>query len=332
MRRIGLIGYCCDTGLGLVTRDFHRHLPFDSWLVIKHPMLGVAYDRLDESCEVYQEERSGIQVINWLERLDAVFSVQSAYIPWLWRLCKKMGKSIGLMPNAEWLQLDLPSTNLVDRFIAPTQDCAALLAAAGFADRTVYIPHVIDTSRFAFKCRRKAELFLHCRGWGGYSERKGTAVFIEAARRCPEIPFALRFQREVDTDIPPNVQVFGVANTPEELYNVGDVAIQPSKWEGVGLQIIEAMACGLPTIVCDAAPMNEHVVERSLCVTADPTIVRIGRKNWTAWHMNIDHLVSIVRSLYRQPIEHMSARARQAMQDRSWDRLRASYIDAIFSL
>ena len=43
------------------------------------------------------------------------------------------------------------------------------------------------------------------------------------------------------------------------LYQESDVAILPSKWEGLGLTFLEAIGCGLPIITVDAPPMNEFV-------------------------------------------------------------------------
>jgi glycosyltransferase involved in cell wall biosynthesis len=39
-----------------------------------------------------------------------------------------------------------------------------------------------------------------------------------------------------------------------DLYLKGDIAIQPSRWEGIGLNILESMACGLSVILPNAEP------------------------------------------------------------------------------
>ena len=44
---------------------------------------------------------------------------------------------------------------------------------------------------------------------------------------------------------------------PAALYREGDAFIQPSKLEGIGFSVLEAVACGLPVITLDAPPMNE---------------------------------------------------------------------------
>jgi 1,2-diacylglycerol 3-alpha-glucosyltransferase len=43
------------------------------------------------------------------------------------------------------------------------------------------------------------------------------------------------------------------------LYHLGDVYVYPSRLDGIGLSIPEALACGLPVITCDHPPMNEFV-------------------------------------------------------------------------
>jgi 1,2-diacylglycerol 3-alpha-glucosyltransferase len=44
------------------------------------------------------------------------------------------------------------------------------------------------------------------------------------------------------------------------LYHLGDVYVYPSRLEGIGLTIAEALASGLPVITTDSPPMNEFVV------------------------------------------------------------------------
>jgi len=43
------------------------------------------------------------------------------------------------------------------------------------------------------------------------------------------------------------------------LYHLGDVYAYPTRLEGIGLTVAEALACGLPAIVPDCPPMNEFV-------------------------------------------------------------------------
>ena len=46
------------------------------------------------------------------------------------------------------------------------------------------------------------------------------------------------------------------------LFASADVCLAPSRWEGLGLHLYEAMALGLPVITNDAPPMNEVIADR----------------------------------------------------------------------
>lgn len=327
--QVGIVGYCCSTGLGIVAQDFYKHLPFARWLVAENTFLGVDRAQLDSSCRIVDSSFTATNLEAWLKGLDAVFSVEHGYVPGLWTLAKARGVKIVLMPNAEWFRPDAPEMQLVDSFIAPTLACAEMLEQTGFGSKTSYIPHAVDGERFAFRRRERAEIFLHCRGLGGYKARKGTDIFLEAARRCPEVRFIIQYQRPLETRCPGNVELLGPTAKPEEQYLKSDVAIQPSRWEGAGLQILEAMSCGLPTIVPDGPPMNEYPADKLLCIQALPNPVMIENKPWVSWEMDVNSLVQTIKQLHHQPIAHMSERARAQMELRSWPRLKPDYMRAL---
>lgn len=60
-----------------------------------------------------------------------------------------------------------------------------------------------------------------------------------------------------------NIKIISGTVPREEIitmYQNSDVAVLPSKWEGLGLTFLESIGCGLPIITVDAPPMNEFVV------------------------------------------------------------------------
>src|SRR5207237_5390191 len=100
----------------------------------------------------------------WLDGLDTVFGIKGI-VPGLWSRAKARGIRTVLMPNAEELLLEGDELGSIDLFIGSTRACCELLAQSGFGSRTEYIPRAIDTERFAFQRRERANVFLHCRGW-----------------------------------------------------------------------------------------------------------------------------------------------------------------------
>lgn len=71
-----------------------------------------------------------------------------------------------------------------------------------------------------------------------------SSPFGEAARHDPRI--------EIISDDLPAAEYF-------QLFAGCDVSLAPSRWEGLGLHLYEAVAFGLPTITNDAPPMSEMV-------------------------------------------------------------------------
>jgi glycosyltransferase involved in cell wall biosynthesis len=327
-KSVGLVGFACDTGLGNAASTFAEHLPFARRLVLAHPTFGINPTRLDDRCALGSLDMPGEAVDSWLDGLDAVFAIQAGYAPDLWRRARARGILTVLMPNAEWFAPRHPDIALIDRFIAPTLSCAEMLAEAGLGERTVFIPHAIDTHRFAFRRRARAERFLHVRGWGD-GDRKGTAFVVEAARQCPEIPFIIRTQTPIPGALPANVELLGAVASPEALYADGDVAIQPSRYEGVGLPILEAMAAGLPTLVPDVPPMNEYAAGPELIVKSGRTTHSLVGHPFPVAEVDVDDLAHAIRRLHGQPIGGLSEAARRRMEERSWDRLRPDYLDAL---
>lgn len=108
---------------------------------------------------------------------------------------------------------------------------------------------------------------------GGYlSKRKPTDAVLEAflAVDDPRARLVLKIQDEAQgrelagqaRSRDPRIEVI-VGDLPAEahlrLFAGCDVSLAPSRWEGLGLHLYEAVAFGLPTITNDAPPMNEMV-------------------------------------------------------------------------
>lgn len=90
--------------------------------------------------------------------------------------------------------------------------------------------------------------------------------------------------------------------TAPGLYHLGDVYVYPSRLEGIGLTIAEAMACGLPAIVTNEGPMNEFV-ELNSCRVVN-VIEHQKRKDGYFWPMatvDINHLASCMKEYIDSP-------------------------------
>ena len=52
------------------------------------------------------------------------------------------------------------------------------------------------------------------------------------------------------------------------IYNLGELFVFPSLYEGFGLPVVEAMACGTPVITANTSSLNE--IANGAAVTVDP--------------------------------------------------------------
>jgi 1,2-diacylglycerol 3-alpha-glucosyltransferase len=101
-----------------------------------------------------------------------------------------------------------------------------------------------------------------------------------------------------------------------------DVCLSPSRWEGLGLPLYEAVAFGMPTITNDAPPMNEVVVDdvSGVCVHSVPW--GTARSGIPAFDPDTDALAAAIERLADDAErQRLAAGARQLRDgDRSWSR------------
>jgi glycosyltransferase involved in cell wall biosynthesis len=119
---------------------------------------------------------------------------------------------------------------------------------------------------------------------------------------------------------------FGTAdkNILIQLYNAADVLLAPSLYEGFGLTVLEAMACGLPVITSNVSSIPEVVDNAAVLVepmdiqAMSESVVRLKqdsiysqklisqgfvRAKQLTWKKSAEHLVSIYEQLTSQQLE-----------------------------
>ena len=110
--------------------------------------------------------------------------------------------------------------------------------------------------------------FFHSAGMGGVELRKGTDILVRAFQQVTgNAQLIIHSQVGLDRYASvaslihndPRIEFIEATVGAPGLYHLGDVYVYPSRLEGIGLTIAEALACGLPVITTDCAPMNEFV-------------------------------------------------------------------------
>jgi glycosyltransferase involved in cell wall biosynthesis len=169
---------------------------------------------------------------------------------------------------------------LCDRMTNVSQNAVNVFIERGISHRKriscVY--NGIDTNRFSPSLERRREtrrrlglegktviLFV-----GRFEWAKAPDVLVEAfmplARLRSELALLMvgdgtmrgEVERLLDGEGLKNRAVFtGLRADTENYYNAADFFVMPSRWEGFGLSLVEAMACGLPIIATDCSGPRE---------------------------------------------------------------------------
>jgi glycosyltransferase involved in cell wall biosynthesis len=189
--------------------------------------------------------------------------------------------TVQLYPDAEItapsrLQLRLLA-RLVGGYLPVSQGTAERLhEELGIPRRKLHvIPNAVDAGRFAAgvgePVRRELEpgdrsLVLAV---GRLHEQKGHDVLLRAAADVTDACFALagdgperaRLERlAAELGIADRVRFLGTRNDVPDLLAAADVVVLPSRYEGLPLSLLEAMAAGVP-VVASRIPGNDELVE-----------------------------------------------------------------------
>jgi glycosyltransferase involved in cell wall biosynthesis len=265
-----VVAFKDDTGLGRQARDLRNVLPLGRQIVIPserlagHPLspddeVLLAPDAPEENV---REALHGLQGIFFFER--------ASWHPALLRCARELGvKTVGV-PNWEWFRSDDTNWNYCDLFACVNEMGLRTVRSFGRSN-SICLPWCLDLGSLPVrKVSGPARVFIHNGGIVDADDRKGTRETIEAFGRVKrdDIRLVVRLQKEVPLpklDSRMDVQ-FGNIASHADLYRTGDVAIQPSKMEGIGFSVLEAIGAGFPVITTDYPPMNEYVQQPELRV------------------------------------------------------------------
>lgn len=197
-----------------------------------------------------------------------------------------------IVPNSEWWYPEWNQyLNYFSRVLCKTRDCYDLWSRkigpqkcvyTGFEANDYYAPDV-----------PRVPTFLHL---AGKSETKNTAAVMDAWREH-HLPYPLivsAFKPEIVrlTRGVPNVTQVERFPSVVETMNQCRFHIMPSKNEGFGHAIHEALGCGGVVITTDAPPMNEFVgVDRRFLIPVSQKVSRLMTHFYEVNPMAIAHAV-----------------------------------------
>lgn len=323
--RLGLVGWASDTGLGMELRDAMGNLPVASMFILQHPGRPASKDiKFTKPAFVSQGWDVTKEMFDWLAetKLDTVLTWET---PGDWRfpaIWHDRGVRWVCVMHWDWFSPEKRQGYAHADLISPNMQCRDGLKGIHGLDSTL-LPVPVDLERLPFKARRYAHRFVSVYGQGGPFDRRSIKEMVEAWRRIPMAPpLTIHAQKEPKEDfglLPPCVSIeVGNVASAEDLYAENDIAVLPSKFEGVGLSLVEAQALGLPVITTDMEPMRtlapELLVECSMF-----TVEYMKEHRIPAAYPSVDALVKVVDSLHGKDITTLSHDARRRVEtEYSW--------------
>lgn len=332
--KLGLVGWASDTGVGMELRDASLHLPAEEAFILKHPNRPFS-GRIDLPIPSFVSE--GWEPVREMERWlgdvkpDTILTWET---PGDWRfpdLWKSKGIRWVSVIHYDWFdpahKYDYQKADL----ISPNLQCRDGLRGIYGLESTV-LPIPVALERLPFKERRYAHRFVTVYGQGGPFDRRSIREIVEAWRGMfMAFPLTIRAQKQPTefTGKCPEIISLDLKNYEKtsHLYEEQDIAVLPSKFEGVGLSLLEAQALGLPTITTDFEPMK--TLAPDLLVKSSPSSVEImvGHKIPAAYPL-VKDLCRVVEEISGKDIRDLSRIARKRIEDHySWTVLKDRWID-----
>ncbi|WP_299713011.1 glycosyltransferase [uncultured Tenacibaculum sp.] len=248
---------------------------------------------------------------NWIKTndLDIVFfNEQHLWKPVL--LCKKLGVITGSYIDY-YTEKTIDFFNIYDFLICNTKRHYSI-----FKDhpQCFYVPWGTDTKIYNEKQQKKTQdnqvVFFHSAGMNPY--RKGTDYVIKAFSKSNFKTSKLIIHTQIDLLLffpelkqlikklifSDKLEIINKTITAPGLYHTGDVYVYPSRLEGIGLSLVEALCCGMPAITTNEAPMNEFVNENinGKLINVRDQQPRKDGYYWKESYVDVDHLTEIMNS------------------------------------
>lgn len=331
--RLALVGWASETGVGRELRDAHRNLPVVSTFLMPHKGKATAYEFHVEAMKAPEME---MNTFIEAHKPDTVLTWEG---PGDWgfpRLWAQKGIRWFNVVHWDWFHPGKLKELAYASLIAPNEMCRrGLKERYGLASTLLPVP--IDTAFLPFRKRTKAKSFVSVYGMGGpYSRRSIEEVIVAwdiLGSHAPHLQIRAQVKpKEIVGALPNNVElIVGTTTSVDALYAGADVAVQPSRFEGVGISLLEAQALGVPVITTAAEPMSDLVPKELQVASAARFSKDVMDGHAVAMALpNVTDLAAKVDLLHREGLGELSTSCSTRVREHfSWTALLSRWLEVL---
>lgn len=260
-------------------------------------------------------------------------------------LCKKLGVKVGAYIDY-YTEETIKLHDIYDFVLCNTKRHLSVFSSH---KKAIYIPWGTDIKIFDVSTRReKSEKIRFFISVGMNPYRKGFDLFLKAFYlACQNEDFSknsimyVHSQINLDQFYKNNIEILekikylrinqllveeiGTVTAPG-LYHKGDIYVYPSRLDGIGLTLPEALAAGMSVIIPNEPPMNEFVPPNSnfsFLVNVDKYYARKDGYYWPQNEVNVESFLEGLNYFYKNKnnlIEYSREARNYAQEKLDWNK------------
>jgi glycosyltransferase involved in cell wall biosynthesis len=323
MPRAGIIGRADNTGLGVETWEFCRHIPAKALIVsLEHiaehkDLYRLNLDRFD-NFKVVKGIPTDDDLREFYKDIDVLFTIETPYNRRAYDIAREMGVKSILRINYEWFD----NKDNPDLFLAPS-----LYHFNDLPDPKKYLPFPINREVLPFKLKKKAKKFIHIAGnMKAGHDRNGTKLFLEAIKHIKsDIEIIIKSQAPIECD-DKRVRI-DIANPNEywKIWEEADVYVSPRRYAGQSLPLNEAMSRGMAVIMTDMAPQNGFL-PKDLLITPKEIKKLMIKQEIEIADIAPEDIAKAIDNIANKDISRYSRQSDEVAKHWSWERLKTEYL------
>lgn len=265
--KLGMIVRADKTGLGVMSRRFHRMLEPSKTMVVDlsiHRNTQLYPDWYPNTDMTTSGFPTNQQVREFLKDLDVVISFEIFYNYEFTEIAAQMGvKTILVIDNEyfEWFKAEFKHIKLPDAIIQPSW---WQLDSMSKQFGSVYLPAPIfedefEDARKENLARTNTRNFLFINGMNAEHDRNGLFSLYDALKYTKtDFTVTIKGQLDIPKIAYPNVRYdFSNPENNNDLFKGYDCLILPRRYAGQSLPMCEALQSAMPVIMTDVDPNNK---------------------------------------------------------------------------